>query len=182
MRIISGSKKGHIIKAPNNLPTRPTTDRSKESLFNILGNWYDIDECNILDLYAGTGNISYEFASRGAKHVTCIDRFKGCTDFITSECYKLDFVQVNVLNMDVLNFLEHSKDKFHIIFADPPFATKDYERIHSLVYSSNLLESNGSFIMEHHSVNNFSGLANFDEARHYGQNVMSFYSPAGKGE
>ena len=175
MRIIAGNKKGHQIKAPLGLPTRPTTDRSKESLFNILNNWYDFDEGDILDVYAGTGNITYEFASRGAKSVICIDRFKGCTDFIYSECKKLDFIQVQVLREDVISFLKRCPEKFDIIFADPPFATKDYELIHELVIGRELLNKNGVFVMEHHSVHDFSKLDKFLEARHYGQNVMSFY-------
>jgi len=175
MRIIAGTKKGHPIKAPNNLPTRPTTDRSKESLFNILSNWYDFDDCDILDIYAGTGNISYEFASRGARNVICVDRFKGCTDFIESECKKLEFNQIQVVRDDVIAFIKRCPEKFDIIFADPPFATTDYELIHEIVFSRELLQPKGIFVMEHHSVHNFSGLAHFLEARHYGQNVMSFY-------
>jgi len=176
VRIISGTKKGHIIKAPNNLPTRPTTDRSKESLFNVLNNWYDLDECDVLDLYGGTGNIAYEFASRGAQSVITIDRFKGCTDFIYSESQKLGFTQIQVLRADVVAFLKKCPEQFHIIFADPPFATKDYELLHQLVFENKLLKPNGTFIMEHHSVHDFSKLEHFEEARHYGQNVMSFYS------
>ena len=175
MRIIGGTKKGHPFKAPNNLPTRPTTDRSKESLFNILENWYDFDNCSVLDIYAGTGNISYEFASRGAKSIVTVDRYKGCTDFITSESSKLGFHQIDVRQYDVIEFLKSCADSFDIIFADPPFATQDYELIHQLVFSENLLTPEGTFIMEHHSVHDFSGLAHFQKARHYGQNVMSFY-------
>ncbi|MBI1182974.1 16S rRNA (guanine(966)-N(2))-methyltransferase RsmD [bacterium] len=175
MRIIAGTKKGHPIKAPNNLPTRPTTDRSKESLFNILVNWYDFDSCDVLDIYAGTGNITYEFCSRGAKSVVCVDRFKGCTDFIKSETEKLGFSQAKVVRDDVIDFLKHCRQSFDIIFADPPFATRDYELIHQLVFEKSLLNKNGIFVMEHHSVHDFSKLAHFLQSRHYGQNVMSFY-------
>ncbi|MGB0429827.1 MAG: RsmD family RNA methyltransferase [Bacteroidia bacterium] len=175
MRIISGTKKGYRIKAPLGLPTRPTTDRSKESLFNILNNWYNFENCDILDIYAGTGNITYEFASRGAKNIICIDRFKGCTDFIHSECSLLEFNQVQVLREDVVGFLKRCPEKFDIIFADPPFATKDYELLHQLVFERELLNPDGMFIMEHHSVHDFTKLPHFLQARHYGQNVMSFY-------
>ena len=105
----------------------------------------------------------------------CIDRFKGCTDFIYSESQKLGFGQLQVYRDDVIGFLKKCPEQFEIIFADPPFATKDYELIHELVFSRNLLKENGTFIMEHHSVHDFSGLPHFSEARHYGQNVMSFY-------
>lgn len=175
MRIISGSKKGHRIHAPKNLPTRPSTDRSKESLFNIIENRYHLENCSVLDLYAGTGNITYEFASRGAKSVECVDRFKGCTDFITSESKKLGFEQVKVVRADVLKHISRLNTQFDLIFADPPFATKDYVTIHELVFANNLLDKDGLFVMEHHSVHDFSKLAHFSEARHYGQNVMSFY-------
>jgi 16S rRNA (guanine(966)-N(2))-methyltransferase RsmD len=175
MRIIAGSKKGYQIKAPQGLPTRPTTDRSKESLFNILNNWYNFENCDVLDIYAGTGNVTYEFASRGAKSVICIDRFKGCTDFIYSECQKLDFHQVQVVREDVINFIKRCPEKFDIIFCDPPFATKDYELLHKIVFERELLNKDGIFVMEHHSVHDFTKLSHFLQARHYGQNVMSFY-------
>lgn len=128
-----------------------------------------------MDLYAGTGNITYEFASRGAQQVICVDRFRGCTEFIKSESKKLGFTQVKVMKADVLKLMDGLNQKFDIIFADPPFATKDYEKIHASVFSNELLASDGLFVMEHHSVHDFTGLEHFLEARHYGQNVMSFY-------
>lgn len=175
MRIISGKHKGYPIKAPLGLPTRPTTDRSKESLFNILENWYDFENCDVLDLYAGTGNITYEFASRNARSVVCVDQFAGCVDFIRDEAIKLEMNQVQVVQNDVIDFLNNCTEKFDIIFADPPFATNDYELIHQLVFERDILTDVGTFVMEHHSANDFDHLPHFEERRAYGQNIMSFY-------
>lgn len=178
MRIISGKFKGHKIVAPKNLPTRPTTDRSKESLFNILNNWYDFENCKVLDLFTGTGNLSFEFASRGAKEITSIDRHKPCTDFIKKECEKLGITQVQVLRMDVMDYISHSDEKFDIIFADPPytlFSAQHYERLHQIVFDRELLNKDGILGMEHHSIHDFSKLKHFLQKRKYGQNILSFY-------
>jgi 16S rRNA (guanine(966)-N(2))-methyltransferase RsmD len=180
MRIISGLHKGYPIKAPKGLPTRPTTDRSKEGLFNILCNWYDFENCDVLDLYCGTGNITYEFASRGAKSVVSIDRHKPCVDFVKSQSAQLQMNQVQVVQSDALDFLRATPLKFDIVFADPPFATKDYEALHGYIVSKNMVHDKGCFVMEHHSVHNFGHLAHFSQARHYGQNVISIYELDGQ--
>lgn len=176
MRIIGGEKKGYKIHAPRNIPTRPTTDRSKEGMFNILANWYDFDNCDVLDLYAGTGNITYEFASRGAQRIVSVDRFPTCADFIQSECDKLGFDQVHVVQADVIDILKGIQEDFDIIFSDAPFATNDYEEVHSIIFERNLLRRHGTFVMEHHSANNFDHLPHFIRRQAYGQNILSIYA------
>ena len=84
MRIISGRWKGRHLIAPTSLPVRPTTDMAKEALFNILSNEFDLDGVAVTDLFAGTGNISYEFASRGALNVRAVERDRGCVKYIAS--------------------------------------------------------------------------------------------------
>src|SRR4051794_22089733 len=106
MRIIGGKLKGIRFSAPENLPVRPTTDMAKEALFNILYNTYDFDECNVLDLFSGTGSISIEFASRGIKQVTAVDKHSGCVYWLKSVIKKYDLTEIDVQKADVFKFLE----------------------------------------------------------------------------
>jgi len=176
MRIISGLHKGRRITAPRNLPVRPTTDMSKEALFNILNNRYYFNEISVLDLFAGTGNISYEFASRGTEQIIAVDSDYGCVKFIinTSETMNL---RITALKSDVFDYLEKSKTKADIIFADPPYdmAQEEFEKIQSLVFESELLLENGTLIIEHASQMDLSHLPDFLEKRKYGGSVFSFF-------
>lgn len=122
MRIIGGDKKGLIISPPKGLPVRPTTDRAKESLFNILENRITINNIHVLDLFAGTGNISFEFASRGAQKVESVDADFGCANFIKQKAKELGLTQINAIKKDVFSFLKNQQTPFQLIFADPPYA------------------------------------------------------------
>ncbi len=176
MRIISGLNKGKRLTAPKKLPVRPTTDMAKEALFNILNNRYYFNEISVLDLFAGTGNISYEFASRGTREIIAVDNDYGCVKFITSTSQILD-MSITALKNDVFNYLEKSKVKANIIFADPPYdmALEDFENIPTLVFENDLLLENGALIVEHASQMDLSHIANFTEKRKYGGSVFSFF-------
>lgn len=176
MRIISGLKKGHIIRPPKNLPIRPTTDLSKESLFNILVNNFDLEDCDVLDLFSGGGSISLEFGSRGAKSVTSIDKHPGCTGFLKSEAQKLGFDQEEVIRADVMAYLRNTADTFDIIFCDPPYAFKLYEEMIRLILDRKLLNEGGWCIVEHHSVTKLDHIPERFDKRAYGQNIMSFFT------
>lgn len=176
MRIISGNKKGIIIRAPNNLPVRPTTDRAKESLFNILENKYYFNELEVLDLFSGTGNIAYEFASRGAKHVTAVDKHEGCIKFIKATAAKLGLNQIKPIKADAFTFLEKNNNPFNIIFSDAPYALEQIRLLPSLVKSSNSLLPNGLLIIEHATGVDFSAEPTFESARKYGQSTFSFFT------
>ena len=130
MRIISGNHKGRKIIAPKNLPVRPTTDRAKESLFNILQNRYNISKLKALDLFSGTGNISFEFASRNAKKITAVDKNIKCTNFINKMSLELDF-NIKTITSDCFNYILNTSDKFDIIFLDPPYKEKALENINN---------------------------------------------------
>jgi len=176
IRIISGKYKSRRIKAPNNLPVRPTTDRAKEALFNILQNRYYIPELNILDLFTGTGNIAYEFGSRGAKGILAIDKHFGATRFVHQTAKEFD-LPIKVYKKDVLKFLSTTGIKFDLIFADPPY-DMEIELQHKmidLVFDRNLLNDNGVFILEHIDKIDFSEHSHFDFARKYGLSVFSFF-------
>lgn len=176
MRIISGKYKGRRINPPKNLPVRPTTDMSKESLFNILNNYFNFSELRVLDLFAGTGNISYEFASRGSGPITSVDGDYGCVTFIKKTAKEFDF-DITAIKSDVFKFLEKSKASFDIIFADPPYGMdqKDFERIVSLVFENELLEEDGMMIIEHSKHTPIDHMINFSFAKNYGGSVFTFF-------
>ncbi len=175
MRIISGEQKGHIIRTPANLPVRPTTDLAKESLFNILENRFSIDKLNVLDLFAGTGNISYEFCSRRVHKIKAIDKDEKCVRFIRQQKEKLGYVQLEVIKAEVISYLQNVHERFDLIFADPPYAMSGITQIPQLIFGGHLLKSGGILIVEHGKELNLKTLTNFAEERNYGQSVFTFY-------
>ncbi|NNE02971.1 MAG: methyltransferase domain-containing protein [Eudoraea sp.] len=179
MRIISGIHKGKRIVAPKKLPVRPTTDMAKEALFNILNNQYHFEDLSVLDLFAGTGNISFEFASRGTKDIYCIDSNAGCVRFIETISSQLE-LGIKVRKMDVFKFLEQTNSTFDVIFADPPYdlSVDLFSKIHQLVFENKLLNPNGTLILEHSKRMDLSELTNFVSKRKYGSSVFSFFEYA----
>ena len=174
MRIISGKNKGRKIEAPTSLPVRPTTDLGKESLFNILNHYFFFDRVAVLDLFAGTGNITYEFASRGAVSVTSVDQHQGCTQFIRKTCEKLNYDQVTVLREDALHFLARTRQKYDLIFADPPYDWTELPKLVNLVFNKELLKPDGWLILEHPKQFNFSEHPHFYQHRKYGKLNFTF--------
>ena len=176
MRIISGQYKGRRITAPKKLPVRPTTDMAKEALFNILNNQYYFDEISVLDLFAGTGSIGYEFASRGTQQITAVDTDFGCIKFITETAEAFE-MPITAIKSDVFKFLEKSGLQVTIIFADPPYAFSDeqFAKIHQLVFNNSLMEDDGLLIIEHSKQTDLSHLKYFGYSKHYGGSVFSFF-------
>ena len=176
MRIISGALKGKRISAPRKLPVRPTTDMAKEGLFNILNNNFSFEDCVVLDLFAGTGNISYEFASRGSKNILAVDENRHCAKFIKETAMKLGF-NIQTLKMDAFKYLEKARTKFDIIFADPPYAfsKEEFRGIVELVFDNCLLREEGLLILEHSARTDLAQLRDFDYQRKYGGSVFSFF-------
>jgi len=176
MRIISGKHKSRRITAPNNLPVRPTTDMAKESLFNILNNDYFFDQINVLDLFAGIGSISFEFASRGTKQVTTVDENSGCIKFINKINEELE-LNLNIIKTDVYSFLEKTIQKYDVIFADPPydFETEKFQSIIDLVLDNNLLSEEGILIIEHSKKTDLSKNDSYNRSKSYGGNMFSFF-------
>jgi 16S rRNA (guanine(966)-N(2))-methyltransferase RsmD len=175
MRIISGLYKGKRLTAPNNLPVRPTTDFGKEALFNIISNNYNIEDLTVLDLFSGTGNISYEFASRGAKEITCIDLSFHCVNYIKKTCKQLQFNQVSAYKNDVFKYLKKYPNKFDIIFADPPYDLPNIDEIVELVLKNELLNPDGLLIVEHDRNWDFSEHDNFFKHRKCGNVNFSLF-------
>ena len=176
MRIISGSLKGRRISPPKNLPVRPTTDRAKEALFNILSHQYDFNGCAVLDLYTGTGAISYEFASRGTKNIYAIDANHNCIRYIYNTSKELE-LEINTYKSDVYKFLEKTNLKADIIFADPPydFTPEKFIEIIDLVITNKLLNNGGTLIIEHSKHTDLSKHHKHTYDKRYGGNVFSFF-------
>lgn len=177
MRIISGKHKGRFLKTPLDLPVRPTTDYAKESLFNILNNWYYFDAISVLDLFSGTGNIAYEFASRGSERIVAIDLDYKCVQFIESTIEAFDFSQVMTVNrMDAQEYVELTTEKFNVIFADPPYDFEGYRTMIETILERKLLLEKGTLIVEHDKRHDFSDLPHFEDHRVYGNVNYTFFS------
>ncbi len=176
MRIISGLHKGRKINAPKNLPIRPTTDMAKEALFNILNNSYYFDEISVLDLFAGSGNISFEFASRGCEQILAVEIHSGCVDFIEKTNTALD-MPIRTVKSDVFTFLQKTDQSFDIIFADPPYAlsVEEFEQIAQIIFDKKLLKDGGVLVIEHEKHMDLTKAPFFKEARKYGSSVFGFF-------
>jgi len=176
MRIISGRYKSKRINAPKNLPARPTTDIAKEALFNIINNLYYFEDLSIIDLFAGIGSISFEFASRGAKHIISVDEHYGCVKFIRSTSLTLD-MNITTIKSDVYKFLKKKDIKADIIFADPPynFSEDQFSAIYTQVFANDMLHENGLLIVEHSKNTDFSNTKYFSYSKRYGGSAFSFF-------
>lgn len=179
MRIIGGDKKGLLIQAPKGLPVRPTTDRAKESLFNILENRLHLDKVCVLDLFAGTGNMSFEFASRNALQVLCVDQDFGCINFIKKTSKSFGLNQIEARKQDVFTFLNQNKSQFDVIFADPPYGLSRISELAEMLSSAQFLKKDGLLIIEHATLQDLSFVKGFEQRREYGQSTFSFFSHHG---
>lgn len=175
MRIISGHNRGRKIKTPPNLPVRPTTDFAKEGLFNILANRVNFETLNVLDLFAGTGNISFEFASRGAVSIKSIDTNNQCVEFIRRTAVELKFENLRSIKSNAFKFLSNAVETFDLIFADPPYDLEEAINIPDLVFENELLNDDGILIVEHARNLSFSDHYNFTQHRKYGNVNFSFF-------
>ncbi len=176
MRIISGKFKGRRITPPKNLPVRPTTDMSKEALFNVLNNFFGFQDLKVLDLFAGTGNISFEFASRGSNNITSVDQDFGCVKFIKQVADEFNF-NIAAQKSDVFKFLEKNNNCYDLIFADPPYALdqKIFEKLVLLIFEKNLLQEAGMMIIEHSKYTKLDHLMHFSFKKTYGGSIFSFF-------
>jgi 16S rRNA (guanine966-N2)-methyltransferase len=177
VRIISGIYKGRIINAPGNLPVRPTTDFAKTGLFNILNSRYKFEKLTVLDLFAGTGNISYEFISRKCKSLVAVEENFECVNFIKKIFTDLKMENASAARADVFEYVKKSPaPAADIIFADPPFELKNYDELIDLIFENKLLKEKGIFILEHQSKNHFTGNRYFIEERKYGNVAFTFFA------
>lgn len=168
---------------PKNLPVRPTTDMSKEALFNVLNNHFNFSELKILELFAGTGSISYEFASRGCSPILCVDGDMGCVNFIKKTAKEFDF-DITAIKSDVFKFLEKHTGNYDIIFADPPYgmAQKEFEKIIELIFENELLDEEGMLVIEHSKYTQLDHMAHYSFQKNYGGSVFTFFEFEGDDE
>lgn len=175
MRIVGGLYKGRIFYPDKSFSAHPTTDMAKEALFNILANRYNFEEMKILDLFSGTGNIAYEFISRGAAEVTLVDSNEKHIRFIKKVLKKLNVDNASVYKTDVFKFIEKCKTGFDIVFMDPPFDMKGIDELPNLILNSAILNNKGLLILEHPRHYDFSQNKHFTNRRTYGKVNFSFF-------
>ncbi|MEG0602213.1 MAG: 16S rRNA (guanine(966)-N(2))-methyltransferase RsmD [Mucinivorans sp.] len=179
MRIVAGEMRGRTITPPSNFSARPTTDFAKENLFNILANRYDFGEVTFLDLFSGTGSISYEAASRGAQRVVSVELNAQHMSFIKEMVHKLGLDGlVQCVGSNVLSYLQGKQNEcFDIIFADPPYDMEGVEQLPQMILAKNILNKGGLLVVEHSKKYDFSSEPNFEQMRKYGSVHFSFFTP-----
>lgn len=177
MRIIGGKYRGKMFFPPSNFEARPTTDFAKEALFNMLNNDFNFENIDVLDLFSGTGSISYEFGSRGTKNIVAVEANPKHAAFIEKNFEQLKFENATIYKTDVFKFLNNCKQKFDVIFADPPYKLDNIEDIYHLVFKNNLLSDTSYLIIEHSDKNDFSAYPHFVQMKQYGSVHFSFFDP-----
>jgi 16S rRNA (guanine966-N2)-methyltransferase len=177
MRIISGKWGGRKIQPPTNMPfTRPTTDIAKEGLFNILQNRMNFEGIRTLDLFGGTGCISYELGSRGAANLTIVEKDPIMNAFIAKNAAMLGITDFTLLKMDVFSFLASCTQSFDFIFAGPPYALGTIDELPKKIISQKLIAPGGFFVLEHTPRNAYEKFEGFSFVRNYGTTVFSFFT------
>lgn len=181
MRIIGGKHGGRKFNPPNQMPyTRPTTDIAKEGLFNVLQHQLDFEELKTLDLFGGTGSISYELASRGVKDLTVVEKDANMFAFIKKTAAELRIENMKVIKMDVFKFIQNCTDKFDFIFAGPPYALTNIDDLPRLIFEKQLLKPGGWFVLEHTPRNDYKSFPFYKTERNYGTTVFTTFIEGGE--
>lgn len=176
MRIISGTLGGRRINPPSEMPyTRPTTDIAKEGLFNVIQNNIDIEGIKSLDLFGGTGCISYELASRGAADLTIVEKDTKMYDFIKKTSAQLEITNLHLVKSDVFKFIAACNQRFDFIFAGPPYAMTSIDDLPIRIFENNLLKKGGWFVLEHTPRNNYKQFEHYRTERNYGTTIFSIF-------
>lgn len=175
MRIIRGKYGRRRFDVPHNITARPTTDFARENIFNVIENLMDLEDKTALDLFAGTGAVSYELLSRGCSNVVAVEKASTQLNFIHKVKGLLGDDNLKIVRADVFKFISTCKDKFDFIFADPPYNLPRFGEIPSLVIGSGLYRENALFVIEHSSKYDFSSLPHFLEHRAYGSVNFSIF-------
>ncbi|MBL7747888.1 MAG: RsmD family RNA methyltransferase [Chitinophagaceae bacterium] len=176
MRIIGGEHGGRKFNPPNNMPyTRPTTDIAKEGLFNVLQHKLDFETIRSLDLFGGTGSISYELASRGVQDLTIVEKDAAMYEFIKKTATTLQLENFKVIKMDVFKYLQTCTTKFDFIFAGPPYALTAIDDIPKLIFEKQLLNKDGWFVLEHTPRNDYKSFPFYKTERNYGTTIFSTF-------
>ena len=155
--------------------TRPTTDIAKEGLFNVLQHNLDFEELKTLDLFGGTGNISYELASRGVKDLTIVEKDSNMYEYIKKTASSLRIENLKAIKMDVFKYIDTCKDQFDFIFAGPPYALTTIDDIPRVIFEKQLLKKQGWFVLEHTPRNDYKSFPYFKNEKNYGTTVFSIF-------
>jgi 16S rRNA (guanine(966)-N(2))-methyltransferase RsmD len=176
MRIIGGELGGRKIAPPSKMPhTRPTTDIAKEGLFNIIENNLDIAALKTLDLFGGTGSITYELASRGARELVIVEKDSSMYEFIRKTAVSLGINNITVVRSDSFRFIDQCNEKFDFIFAGPPYALNTIDELPARIFQKQLLNTGGWFVLEHTPRNNYESFPGYSTQRNYGTTIFSIF-------
>lgn len=175
MRIISGKYKGRNIPVRKDFPSRPTTDFAKENIFNVIYNHFDFEGLTVLDLFSGTGSVSYEFASRGCEKVIAVEKDYKSAGFIRNTISEFDFEEVTLIKGDAFKYIEKTNEKFDLIFADPPYNLENLSEIPELIFNSEILNDEGWLILEHGKKHQFNDNQHLINTRSYGSVQFSIF-------
>ena len=176
MRIIGGEMGGRKIAPPSKMPhTRPTTDIAKEGLFNIIENNLEISALKTLDLFGGTGSISYELASRGARELVVVEKDPVMYEFIKKTAATLSLENFTIIRNDVFKFIQQCTEKFDFIFAGPPYALNTIDDLPVKIFAHQLLNTGGWFVLEHTPRNNYESFTGYSTQRNYGTTIFSIF-------
>jgi N6-adenine-specific methylase len=176
MRIIGGEHGGRKFNPPSKMPhTRPTTDIAKEGLFNVIQHKLDFEELKTLDLFGGTGSISYELASRGVPDLTIVEKDSSMYEFIRKTSRELGIENMRVVKADVFRFINQCTEKFDFIFAGPPYALGTIDELPRLVFSQKLLNPGGWFVLEHTPRNDYKNFQGYRMEKKYGTTIFSIF-------
>lgn len=176
MRIIGGEHGGRKINPPSKMPyTRPTTDIAKEGLFNVIQHQLDIEGLKTLDLFGGTGSISYELASRGASDLTIVEKDTAMYEFIKKTIQSLGIQNLKTIRMDVFRFIDQCNETFDFIFAGPPYALTNIDDLPRLIFEKELLNADGWFVLEHTPRNDYKNLPFYKMEKNYGTTIFSIF-------
>ncbi len=176
MRIIGGEHGGRKFNPPTNMPhTRPTTDIAKEGLFNVLQHNLDFEELKTLDLFGGTGSISYELASRGVENLTIVEKDPAMYEFIKKTAITLRIEGLKAVKMDVFKFIDQCAEKFDFIFAGPPYALTTIDDLPKKIFEKQLLNKGGWFVLEHTPRNDYNTFPFYKSERNYGTTIFSTF-------
>ncbi len=177
MRIVGGTFSGRRFDPPANIPARPTTEMAREALFNILNNLTDLKDIVALELFGGTGSVSYELASRGAKEITLVERDPTSIDFIKKTARTLDIAdKLHIVRGDAFKFLKQCTEQYDLIFADPPYALINMDELPMLIFERKMLRPNGIFVLEHTTRNSYQQHPNFLRMKNYGTTFFTFFT------
>ncbi len=175
MRIINGKYRAKKIPIYKNFKDRPTTNFAKESLFQLLRNRCELAGLDVLDLFAGSGNISYEFVSAEVRTATAVEQNPAYTRFMQKQVDTFFQGKIKVITSDAYKFMQKATLNYDIIFADPPYNDEKILEIPNIIFKNEKLKPNALLVVEHSDATDFTNHPQLEETRKYGKARFSFF-------